>query len=221
MKIWNEARDSFYLKLLRTGLQIPPSEKELQTLNEDEFVQWLSKQDLSEMDKKGQFVVQVPAMVKPTCNSKKSDVVILPLSLEDNSTITGTASILEEFGTEFGISCNHDTSFLPFNENTRTFDLKEARSRFEFLKLLEKHKLEMNELKLQLERRDQGLEGVASARNDDEGTCTVDDEGGGGIMEPIRCVGVSGIVPQQHTVGVQNFQVTCTLLDTCVKLVLK
>lgn len=120
-------------------------------------------------------------MLKPhsTGSNKKSDVVILPLSLEDNSTINGTASILEEFGHEFSISCNHDTSFLPFNENSKTFDLKEARSRFEFLKLLEKHKVEMTELKLQLERREKGIEGVAPIQADVEDMCTLvgdDDE---------------------------------------------
>ena len=111
-------------------------------------------------------------MVKPEDSNEKSNVVILPLSLEDNSTITGTASILEEFGSEFGIICSHDTCFLPFNDDTKTYDLKEARSRFEFLTLLEKHKSEMIELKLHLERREKGIEVAASTQADeDEGTC--------------------------------------------------
>lgn len=164
MKIWNEAQDSYYLQLLKTGLHIPFSDKDFQDMPEEEFVEWLSKQDLDEVHKQGKYVVQVPEMVKSHGRTKKSDVVILPLSLEDNPTITGTASILEEFGKEFDISCDHDTCFLPFNESTKTFDLKEARSRFEFLKLLEKHKVEMNELKLQLERREKGIEGASSVQ---------------------------------------------------------
>ena len=105
-------------------------------------------------------MIQVPEMINPQSSNAKSDVVILPLSLEDNSTITGTACILEEFGKEFSISCNHDTCFLTFNDNTKTFDLKEARSRFEFLTLLEKHKSEMKELKLQLDKREKKVSKV-------------------------------------------------------------
>ena len=102
-------------------------------MTEEEFVEWLNKQDLDQLKKnKGKYVIQVPVTAKAHGVDKKSEVVILPLSLEDNSTINGTASILEEFGKEFGITCSHDTCFLPFNENTKTFDLKEARSRFEF-----------------------------------------------------------------------------------------
>lgn len=39
--------------------------------------------------------------------------------------------------------------------------------------------------------------------------------------EQIKFAGVSGIVPCQHMVGVQSFQVTCTLRDIYVKLVLR
>lgn len=173
MRIWNEAQNSYYLQLLATGLNvIPNSDKDFKDLTEKEFMEWLSKPDLSDPKRKGKYVIKVPDMVKPEGSNEKSNVVILPLSLEDNSTITGTASILEEFGSEFGISCNHDICFLPFNDNTKTYDLKEARSRFEFLTLLEKHKSEMIDLKLHLERREKGIEGAASTQADeDEGTC--------------------------------------------------
>ncbi len=40
-------------------------------------------------------------------------------------------------------------------------------------------------------------------------------------MGQIKSAGVSGIVPCQHMIGVQNFQVTCTLRDTYEKLVSK
>ena len=158
-----------------TGLnEIPVPDKDFKDLTEEEFVEWLSKQDISVLRRKGKYLIQVPEMINPQSSNAKSDVVILPLSLEDNSTITGTACILEEFGKEFSISCNHDTCFLTFNDNTKTFDLKEARNRFEFLTLLEKHKSEMKELKLQLERREKGVEGAASVEADDEeDTCFV------------------------------------------------
>lgn len=148
------------------------------------MIGWLKKQDLDEpRKKKGKCVIQVPDVVKPSSvSNNKSDVVILPLSVEDNSTITGTASILEEFGQEFGIQCNHDTSFLPFDENKGAFDLKEARNRYEFMKLLEKHKTDMTEFKSQLERKEKDNEDnlCASAENsednDDDYDNDVDDD---------------------------------------------
>lgn len=169
MKIWNDAKDCYFLSLLKMGLNtIPMCSKNFEDMSEQEFVEWLSKQDLDEQKKKkGKFAVQVPEMVEPG-NTNKSDVVILPLSLEDNSTINGTASIFEEFGKEFRISCDHDTCFLPFNETTKTFDLKEARNRFEFLKVLENHKLEMKELTSQLDSREKSIEGAASNQADSD-----------------------------------------------------
>ena len=168
MKIWDDAKDCYFLQLLKMGLNIPLCSKNFEDMSEEEFVEWLGKQDLDEQKKKkGKFAVQVPEMVEPG-NTNKSDVVILPLSLEDNSTINGTASIFEEFGKEFSISCDHDTCFLPFNENTKTFDLKEARGRFEFLKVLEKHKLEMKELRSQLDSREKSIEGAASNQADSD-----------------------------------------------------
>ena len=120
MKIWNDVKDCYFLQLLKMGLNnIPMCSKNFEDMSEQEFVEWLGKQDLDEQKKiKGKFAVQVPEMVEPG-NTNKSDVVILPLSLEDNSTI---ASIFEEFGKEFSISCDHDTCFLPFNENDSDYD---------------------------------------------------------------------------------------------------
>ena len=113
-------------------------DKDFKDLTEEEFVEWLSKQDSNVPKRKTKYLIQVSEMINPQSNNTKSDVVILLLSLQDNLTITGTACILEEFGKEFSISCNHDTHFLTFDYSTKTFDLKGARSRFEFLTLLEK-----------------------------------------------------------------------------------
>lgn len=137
-------------------------------------MEWLSKQDSNVPKRKTKYLIQVSEMINPQSNNTKSDVVILPLSLQDNLTITGTACILEEFGKEFSISYNHDTHFLTFDYSTKTFDLKGARSRFEFLTLLEKHKSEMKELKLPLDRREKGIECATLVQADDkEDTCFV------------------------------------------------
>ena len=77
---------------------------------------------------------------------KTSDTLILPLSLENNATITGTASILEEFGKEFLIPCNHSKVVLPYDDKLKTFDINAARKHHEFLYLLQEHKKEMQQL---------------------------------------------------------------------------
>ena len=53
----------------------------------------------------------------PHC--KKSNTLILPLSLENNATTTGTAVIIEEFSNEFGIPCAHAKQYLPFDEKRK------------------------------------------------------------------------------------------------------
>lgn len=72
--------------------------------------------------------------------------MILPLSLENNATVAGTASVLEEFGKEFQIPCNHATIVLPFDEKQQNFDIDAARKHDEFMYLLQEHKNEMKQL---------------------------------------------------------------------------
>ena len=49
----------------------------------------------------------------------KSEFLLLPLSLENNATVTGTASILEQFGAEFGIPCAHADRFFAFDREKK------------------------------------------------------------------------------------------------------
>ena len=121
-------------------------------MSEEEFMDWLKNQTVNGFRPSKNFVVQVADVLKSSVNSSDvCNVVILPLSVEDNATINGTASILEEFGKEFNIDCNHQSSFLPFDENKNVFDLKAARNRYEFLALLEEHKKTMLDYKSQLD----------------------------------------------------------------------
>jgi hypothetical protein len=143
MKLWKDLCDQPYLQLLYTGLNcITQPNKDFDVMTEKEFMEWLRMQTVNETVKvKGNDVIKVQDVLKPSIGSSvKSDVVILPLSLEDNSTINGTASILEEFGHELNIDCSHVDSFHLLDENKKVFDLKAARNRYELIQLLEKHK---------------------------------------------------------------------------------
>ena len=46
-------------------------------------------------------------------SNPKTDILILPLCLENNAATTGTAAIIEQFGKEFGVPCEHDKEYLP------------------------------------------------------------------------------------------------------------
>ena len=76
-------------------------------MNEKEFDQWLQEQDFSR-SMTGEYDVVLPKQTITTnSNCQKSETLILPLSLENNATTTGTAAIIEEFGKEFGVPCQH------------------------------------------------------------------------------------------------------------------
>ena len=51
------------------------------------------------------YKVDIPQVNREFPLAEKSEYLILPLSLENNSTLTGTASILEQFSGEFQIPC--------------------------------------------------------------------------------------------------------------------
>ena len=57
---------------------------------------------------------------------KKTEVINLPLSLEDNATLTGTAAIFEEFSKEFKIPTDEPSAYLEFDNAKKKFDAKTA-----------------------------------------------------------------------------------------------
>ena len=111
-----------------------------------QFQDWLKKQDLNGSSQLFKF----KEPVHQNQVTKTTETLILPLSLENNATITGTASILEEFGKEFQIPCNHSKVVLPYDDKLKTFDINAARKHHEFLYLLQEHKKEMQQLEEQL-----------------------------------------------------------------------
>ena len=51
---------------------------------------------------------------------KKTDVLNLPLSLEGNSTLLGTAALFETFCKEFNIPCENLVEYIEFDENKKS-----------------------------------------------------------------------------------------------------
>ncbi|CAB4003461.1 Hypothetical predicted protein [Paramuricea clavata] len=85
----------------------------------------------------------------PEISSVKTQVMILPLSLEDEVQTCGTANVLKEFAKNLNIKCSKNTEYIVFNEKNNKFDIKAARERYIFYKEMEQHQNDMISLKHQ------------------------------------------------------------------------
>ena len=114
-------------------------------MDDKELNSWLST--LSTTDDKSSreplFKINVQPKQYLCLNSQRSktNVVHLPLSLEDNFTLNGTAAIFEEFGREFSIPCLQKNT-IPFGVISKKFDLLSARTQYDFMKSVNAHQEE-------------------------------------------------------------------------------
>ena len=93
---------------------------------------------------------------------------ILPLSLENNATTTGTAAILTEYANSFHIPCTDSKTFFPFNEETKQFDVKKSREHFEFQRMIQDHIDEMADFERLLTETEKQLDTDASVNTADD-----------------------------------------------------
>ena len=167
-KIWEKWKDRYFLDLLDTGLnKVPESTIPFTSMNEDDLNSWLKEQDFTKVPKP-KYNVKVLADNELCTHRqmvKKTETVILPLSLENNATLTGTAEILEEFGQEFSIPCPHNTGYLPYDVKGNRFDIASARKHFEFMDSIMLHREEMAEFEEAINSTEKQLD--ESAKGDD------------------------------------------------------
>ena len=109
----------------------------------------------------------------------KTDVINLPLSLENNATLTGTAAILEEFGKEFSIPCLQINE-IPFNKSDKKFDIMAARTQYDFIRSVDIHQTEMSEMEKQLMsmEKDLAMDGSTFAHESNSDSESDDSEDG-------------------------------------------
>ena len=138
-------------------------------MDEKEFDHWLK--NFSESTTTDFDIVIPPLSIRYDPNCIDSDTLILPLSLEDNSTTTGTAAILEEFGKEFDIPCGHAKVYLPFDGRNKTFDLKATREHHVFISLLHEHKSTMAKTIQQLREAEKAFEVQSTQTESNSDTC--------------------------------------------------
>lgn len=154
--------DAYLLEILDNALnKIPLSEKKLKEMSESELNSFLVNANFK-TSSNNHITVPKESELVTRKSSEKSNVHILPLSLEDNSTIVGTMSILDKLAADFSLpNEKNNQEYLPFDSVSGTFDVKSARSHFELLISKHNHLSHMSDLEGQLHSRERGLEGCA------------------------------------------------------------
>ena len=127
---------------------LPTSKKRIGEMSETEFNKWISSSNFSKPKKRYKLnVPKVEEIMDTANNSRKTAAFVLPFSLEDNATITGTFAILKEFETEFKLhTASQAPEFLPYDSLNKAFDVTIARSRYEYMKSQSKHVGDMADL---------------------------------------------------------------------------
>ena len=119
---WVNFQKRYILCLLRDGLnRIPSHEKPLCEMSESDCHHWLSKADLNKQQNDIKITVaDIDTIADTSMSAVKSDFHVLPLSLEDNSTLTGTAAILDQFSSKFILGRKlENPETLPFNKQKK------------------------------------------------------------------------------------------------------
>lgn len=93
----------------------------------------------------------------PQNAGRKAEIMILPLSIDDETTTSGTASILQNYSKEFGLQCERSNSYIPKDHMTGKFNLSAARERFLFYQGLKYHHEEMKVFRKTLEDNDKHI----------------------------------------------------------------
>ena len=76
-------------------------------------------------------------------SSKKANIMILPLSIEDESLTTGTASVMREFANDLNIIICRSDDILMYNMHNKKFNIQGARERYIFYKKMDYHVKDM------------------------------------------------------------------------------
>ncbi len=152
------------MNLLDIGLNhVHPSEKEIGAMTEPEFHAWL-KTCLQTSNINYKLQRSAPK----SKHQAATQTIVLPLSLENNATITGTAAVLEHFGQEFAMPCDHEKVVLPYDESKKTFNIAAARKHHEFLYSLQEHKEEMVVLQEHLTSLEKHLPDIEEASEEQD-----------------------------------------------------
>ena len=153
--------DAFLLEALDKALnKIPPNREKLRDVAELELNSFISN---ANFQTQSNYKIKVPKerdFVTSRAEAR-SNLQVLPLSLENNSTVAGTMSILDQLAPDFSLpNEKKGPRDLPFDSVSGTFDVHCTRSHFELLISQYNHQSHMGELERQLRSRERELDEV-------------------------------------------------------------
>lgn len=142
--------------MLHYGLNIRISFEDLKSKDEKSLESFLEN---FEKPSKPSYNLTIPkqAYEYPENAGKKTDLMILPLSIDDEATTCGTASILQNYSKEFNIHCAPSSNYIPKDRTTGKFNLSAARERFIFYQGLKDHHEEMKLFRTTLENQEKHI----------------------------------------------------------------
>ncbi len=162
--LFSAAVDRYLSQLLHVALNtVSLMMEELNEMNESQLNSRLSKIIAENPQNTCEYNIKIAREdeVVTTNDNQKSNVHILPLSLEDNSTVYGTMSILNNFSEQFQLPSRTNAEYLPFDCITGNFNVVSARSHFELLLSQQNHLESRKKAELQLRSREKSLEQVS------------------------------------------------------------
>ena len=108
LDIHNEGTDWILLEGLQLGISLNKNKEQLLSMSEKDLMDYLKKEYFKE---KNDIEISVPPVQPeyPEISSVKTQVMILPLSLEDEVKTCGTANVLKEFARDLDIKCSKNT----------------------------------------------------------------------------------------------------------------
>ena len=162
-KVFEDLKDTYILTAMDKAYNsMSNSKQKLGDMMESEFNRWLSTHDFARGATK--YKIKIPAtenLVYMEISCTKTNAFVLPLSLENNATISSTSAILQEIETEFKLySSDKGTEFLPYDMLNGRFDVELARSRFEYINSQIKHFSDMTNFEHDLHNTEMHLEGL-------------------------------------------------------------
>ena len=160
LNVWEQWSNYYLLVNISLALNKLPKEKDLNKMTEKEFDEWLSKTDQ-------QKDISTYKLCPPTLHSlfsgydlqaKKSNIYHLSLSLENNSTVSGTGGILDELAKNYGMPSSECKEMLPYDSQSKSFGLKHSGEHCGFLRFMHDHESEMAQFEKLLRETDKRLD---------------------------------------------------------------
>ena len=171
LEVFDAAVDRYLISLLHDALnKVPFTLSQLKDMSEKELNSFLTAEGFKDLPEP-EYDIDVPSeehVLKDIVPPTKSNVHILPLSLEDNSTIFGTMSILDNLAKTFSLPNEKNVGeFVPFDSSTGLFDVSYARSHFELILSQKTYENNTKETVVQMRSREKAVDSTLDLAEDD------------------------------------------------------